>query len=657
MEVAPTRSRRRAVRWPAILALLLFTAWLYTPSLGFGFWWDDPIWFGRVVGQPVAALIRPMTDFQFYRPGTMLYNRLFLRGDNTFAPPLLHAAQVGWHLLNVALVYALARRLRLAQGTAVAIAGLFALYPFSHQAVAWAAPQQPLALALQNAAWLAYLAVRRQRVVSLAGGLSLLFFLLALTVQESTVVMAVVPLLLEGALYRGPARQAWRHRPFRRALVYLGVAAGFALVWLQLPRQAGYTALSLERPVFLYFLQGIVFPWLGRPSGYEPGYLPEAGWLVLLAGLTIAVLLILGWYAGRGRQALFGLAWATLGVAPGLVGLSYSYVSLASRLFYYAAPGMALLWGCALWPPAVSRWRPAWGVAGPVLLAFVAAQSIRLVLDFQAMYAVGTSHLAELTAVTAESGAGRRLFVNFPDRYALRRPPYPLGYWGVTLAPVVVDLGAFQALVTGQHPDTESYSLPWIDVEARDAGPYQIDLRGAITPAETLYRLAGQADGVYLSRYTPAGRFTLLWAGTRVPGAGNQAGCEAAVWAETVCLQAAAVEPQPEGVVLRLTWLSLIPAEANDTIFVHLSQPGQPPIAQADGDTWLGMLPLSAWQPGDLIQEQRVILLPEPPSPGEYVLRVGLYNRETGERLPGRTPTGEPLPDDAFTIWRSETGD
>ena len=33
------------------------------------------------------------------------------------------------------------------------------------------------------------------------------------------------------------------------------------------------------------------------------------------------------------------------------------------------------------------------------------------------MYAVGTSHLAELAAVTAESGAGRQLFVNYPDRY------------------------------------------------------------------------------------------------------------------------------------------------------------------------------------------------------------------------------------------------
>jgi hypothetical protein len=289
-------------------------------------------------------------------------------------------------------------------------------------------------------------------------------------------------------------------------------------------------------------------------------------------------------------------------------------------------------------------------VAGLALLAFMAAQSIRLLLDFQAMYAVGTSHLAELAAVTAKSGAGRQLFVNYPDRYAPKRPPYPLGYWGMTLAPVVADLGAFPALVTGRHPDTQSYSLPWIDVEARDAGPYQIDLRGVITPAEALYQLAGRADGVYLSRYTLDGRFALLWAGTRAPAAGKQAeGCEMAVWAETACLQAAAVTPQPEGVVLRLTWLSLAAAEANDTIFVHLSQPGRPPIAQADGDAWLGMLPLSAWQPSDLIQEQRVIPLPEPLAPGEYVLRVGLYNRETGERLPGRTPTGEPLPNDAFT--------
>lgn len=650
-------SAQRPILWSAVVGLLLLTTWLYLPSLGFGFWWDDPLWFGRVVGQPVAALLRPMADFQFYRPGTMLYNRLFMRADGTFVPALMHAAQLGWHVLNVALVYALARRLRLGAGTAVVAAGLFALYPLSHQAVAWAAPQQPLALALQNGAWLAYLAVRSrrrhraERAIWPLAGFSLLLFLLALSVQESTVVMAAVPLLLEGVPGRASQRTVRRYRPFWLAFAYPALAAVFALLWWQVPRQAGYTTFSPERPVLLYFLQGFIFPWVGRPSGYEPGYTPGTGLLLLLAGVTVGVLLGLAGSAGRGRQALFGLIWAVLGLLLGLVGLSYSYVSLASRLFYYAAPGIALLWASALWPPAHRS--PAWRLAGLAVLLLIGIQSGWLLLNFQALYGVGTTHLAELTAVTAEAGAERQLFVNFPDRYAPKRPPYPLGYWGMTLAPVVTDLGSFPALLTGRRPETASYSLPWIDGGAREMGPYHVDLRGVITPVGTLYELAGQAEAVYLSRYTPDGRFALWWAGKREPAVENRVGkCETAVWDEKICLQAMTVRQGPDSLTLHLTWLSLAPAGPHDTIFVHLGQPGQPPIAQADGDAWLGMLPLATWQPGDIIREQRIISLPATAADGD-VLRLGVYNRVTGERLPGRTAAGALLPDNALTAdWR-----
>jgi len=81
-----------------------------------------------------------------------------------------------------------------------------------------------------------------------------------------------------------------------------------------------------------------------------------------------------------------------------------------------------------------------------------------------------------------------------------------------------------------------------------------------------------------------------------------------------------------------------------------LGQPGLPPIAQADGDFWLGMLPLTTLAPGDTIQEQRIIPLPEGASPGQLDIRIGVYNRLTGERLPATTPQGTRLSDDAVPI-------
>ncbi|MCK4473607.1 MAG: hypothetical protein KAW49_17645, partial [Anaerolineae bacterium] len=250
-----------------MLALLLVTAWLYAHALGFGLIWDDPLWYGRVVGPSVGELVKPMPDYHFYRPALVLYNRLFLGPDSTLAVPLLHAAQIGFHLLNVALAYALSRRLGLGCWTAVAVAGLVAWYPFSYQAVAWAAPAQPMAAALQTGAFLAYLEARRKQAGHhLAAGLSLLLFLAALAVQEGAAALAILPLLAEWVLRRrNTSGTGWW-----LALAYPLIAAGFGLLWLLLPRQTGYTRLAFETPVVSYLLQGFIFPLLGRPGGYGP---------------------------------------------------------------------------------------------------------------------------------------------------------------------------------------------------------------------------------------------------------------------------------------------------------------------------------------------------------------------------------------------------
>jgi len=648
-----SRTPPSAIRAPQLvmLGLLLVTAGFYVRALGFGFIWDDPLWYGRVVGKSLLGLIQPMPDYHFYRPVLVLYNRLFLRPDHTFVAPALHAAQIGWHLVNVALTFALSRRLGLKGWSAVIVAGLAAWCPLSHQAVAWAAPAQPLALALQNGAWLAYLEVRRRQAGrSVAAAVSLALFLVALGVQEGGAALGFLPLLTELLLYRQrPCGEGWQ-----LVLAYPLVGAGYGLLWLRLPHQAGYTTLALQGPVAMYFLQGLIFPLLGRPAGYAPGQTVAPGVLLALAGLALAGLLLAARRAGRGRQALLGLGWALLGIAPSAVGLRYSYVKVGSRLFYYAVPGMALLWTCALFPPARRTLaRRVWRGVGALLLSLIALQSGLLLTRFQHMYAVGTTHLNELVQ-TARTADARMLFVNFPDRYAPKRPPYPLGYWGVTLAPVSVDLGAFPAVVVGHHPTTASRGMPGIDAEARDAGPYRIDLRGVITPPDQLYRLARQMDAVYLSRHHPDGTFTLHWAGAvtatlPVPHPDPATACQLAVFSQTLCLQAVQVERQPGQLALELTWLSLSSARPHDTIFVHLGRADQPPIAQADGDAWLGMLPLTIWQPGDAIQERRTIVVPEGAPPDLRVM-VGVYNRVTGERLPATTPQGEALPHDGFRI-------
>jgi hypothetical protein len=676
----------------AILLLLLITAALYARALNFGFMWDDPLWLSRLLDKPIGALVKPMSDYQFYRPGTLLYHRLFMTRDNTFTAPLLHAAQIGWHLLNVALTYALSRRLGLTSWAATAVAGLTALYPFSHQAVAWAMSHQLLPTVLQNGAWLTYIAARRHSRLTLKNknvaaisqsrmhtalrrnpqlrgcfqtitnhlpaALSLMLFLAALAVHESTAALAPVPLLIEWVLRRRHTDKDAqnRHGIPVLALTYLLIAGGYGLFWLGLPRQSDYVALAFDESVILYFVQGFIYPLLGRPMGYEPPQTWAPGTLWVLAGLTIGGLLVMARRSGQGRQALFGLAMALLGIAPSAIGLDYSYVRLGSRLLYHSSPGIAMLWVCALLPKPETRLleknpvspRRLWRITGAVLLVLIALQSSLLLVGFQRLYTVGSAHVDELIRITPTEDA-HLLFINFPDRYALKRPPYPLGYWGVTLAPVSVDLEAFPAVTTGRHFHTTSRSIPVVDFDARDTGPYLVDMRGEITPPDQLVQLAHQMDAVYLSRYFLDGSFALQWAGD-VATAPPIPFCELANFGQTLCLQQAQVDLRPDELSLILTWLSLSTAQPHDTIFAHVGTPDQPPIAQNDDDAWLGILPLTVWQPGDVIHEQRIIPLPRDTPPGQYQVRVGVYNRITGQRLSATTPHGDPLPDDVIII-------
>jgi hypothetical protein len=645
------------------IGLLLIVAWFYAPALNFGFIWDDPVWYGHALGKTWWQALWPTADFQFYRPVSMLYVQLFRRPDGTFTAAPLHWAQIGWHLLNVALAYAISRRLGLERGAAITVATLVALNPFAYQAVAWAAPQQPMAGALQNGAWLTYLLSKleiegypvshRRRQTGgryrLFYSLSLLLFVLALSVQESTVALAFIPLLLEAVMKLKVGDRKLEIGSLQ-SLLYPILAGIFGLIWLFVPRQAGITDLVLDGRVGLYLLQGFIYPLLGRPDGYPPNFTIPPIVIGLLFVLTVGLLLVLASRRGRGRLALFGLVWALLVIAPAAIGLRYSYARLAPRLLYGAAPGVALLWVSGLWPrPPFGRRR--WQLTGLLILVLIAVQSGWLLANFRQLYQAGTDHMAEM--LTAAGGDNNRaLFINFPDRYTPKQPPYPLGYWGLTLAPVVVELGDFAPVLTGNTPQTQSHSLPRIDTDARANGPYHVDMRGVIIQPDELYTLAAEQDAVYLSRYRPDGRFALEAAGSLEQSAAPP--CRLVLFGESVCLQAVQIERPGDALQVRLSWSTGAPLPPNLTIFTHLGRPGQPPQSQADGDAWRGMLPLAAWRPGDLIHEWRTL---ERPSAWEALhLQIGVYDRTTGERLPAVTAGGRPLANDAY-VQAIGTGD
>lgn len=636
----------------AFIALLLFLSGLYASAIHFGLIWDDPEWYRRVVGRSFLEVIKPSTDYQFYRPGGMVFNRLFVRADQTLAIYVLHWTQICWYLINLTLIFAISRRMGFSRWPAFMVVILTALHPFVYQSVAWTGPGQPLTAVLLYTSWLLYLIGRKQRQQNSRFGiliLSLVCFSLSFTIHEISLPLAVMPLLFEVALRlkntpwqtvlksgRHPWKNGWRW-----PLLYIVLAFLFIIVWLIVPKESGIAGFYWDWRVYAYLLQGFVYLFASMQYAqlFSSTALLVASWGLLsfsLWGLAI--------HRKRGVLASIGIVWALLSIAPILVGLSYDYVSLASRLLYTGAPGVAWLWVAALWPMAHKQ-RLITAVLNIAVLGVVAVFGLYITLGFHELYAEGTTLSSEMVKALAEKN-GSYLFINFPDRYHLKEEPMALGYWGITLAPVVMDLAEFPALLNGSQAQTTSWSMPWVDGEARDNGPYLVDMRGVITQPDELYQLATEYDGIFVTRYDDVGNFELNYAGSVEKG--HEAVCKTAVFDGTICLQDVQVRTEIDTLIIRTSWWTKAVPAPHLSLFTHVGLPNMPPVAQADGHSWQETLPLAAWQLGDLIMDERRFTLP--PGSEAYPVSIGIYNWVNGERLPGVDAEERPLLDNIYVI-------
>jgi hypothetical protein len=87
-------------------------------------------------------------------------------------------------------------------------------------------------------------------------------------------------------------------------------------------------------------------------------------------------------------------------------------------------------------------------------------------------------------------------------------------------------------------------------------------------------------------------------------------------------------------VPLRLFWETFEPVKDDYKVFVQLRNDQNQVVAQADHLPFNGLLPTSAWPPGDILVENFWLDLPMDLPAGDYMLVTGLYCPDTGERLP-----------------------
>jgi hypothetical protein len=83
-----------------------------------------------------------------------------------------------------------------------------------------------------------------------------------------------------------------------------------------------------------------------------------------------------------------------------------------------------------------------------------------------------------------------------------------------------------------------------------------------------------------------------------------------------------------------LHWQALAPISKDYTVFTHLLDAAGNLKAQQDNAPQQGHYPTSWWDRGEKVIDVYTLPLPSDLAPGRYSLRVGLYEPETGRRLP-----------------------
>ena len=93
---------------------------------------------------------------------------------------------------------------------------------------------------------------------------------------------------------------------------------------------------------------------------------------------------------------------------------------------------------------------------------------------------------------------------------------------------------------------------------------------------------------------------------------------------------------RPEAAMpLVLQWTTDQPPPADYTVFIHLLGPDGQLVSQSDSyPTWLTARPTSRWPLRQPILDSHSLKLPDQLPPGTYSLVMGLYDAQTGERLP-----------------------
>ena len=115
-------------------------------------------------------------------------------------------------------------------------------------------------------------------------------------------------------------------------------------------------------------------------------------------------------------------------------------------------------------------------------------------------------------------------------------------------------------------------------------------------------------------------------------------------------ITAAATAAAGETMAVTLYWQPSQAVNENYVVFVHLLDSTGQLVANHDGPPAGGLFPTDSWLPGMTVPDRHELSLPPDLAAGSYEIRVGLYDPDTGARLPLHFVDGKPVDADAVSL-------
>jgi len=397
------------------------------------------------------------------------------------------------------------------------------------------------------------------------------------------------------------------------------------------------------------------------------------GLLDLLTVLALAGLAVWGWRAWRDRQTpaahqITG-SWAGLILLAAWIGIEavalvrWTSVTLASqgRLMFAALPAICLFFtlGLAGWLPPRGQRFAAWGIGGLLFLLAASAPFTALRPAYTPAPLLTPADVPDSAQRFDVDYGGVMRLLAFDVGQARVRPgdllPVTL-YWQM-LAPTQEDFSIYLQLFGWQQELGQRDSYPGGGTRPTSrlapgqvvADTYLVPVRGdARGPAPAwlsagLYRLSTQEKlpatdaqgqpvifpilaGLALDTATP----NLVGAHPLGANLGDR------LRLTSYDLAGARIRPGQE-MTVTLFWHAVTataPLSADYTVFTHLRDAADHTVAQADALPLAGFYRTSAWQVGEILNDTHRLTLPADLKPGTYRIIVGLYDPQTGQRLP-----------------------